>query len=1276
MVTGGTVILQSYLTWWTDANGDTLNDIYTNNFALNLEGLPAGNYTVAVEDDHGCFYNESTFLAPSVPLAVSATNDPILCAGASAAITPSSTGGVPYAPVTFEVNGAPLASSYPQGMYTITAKDAKGCTASTVLTITEPSVFPTSITVTACNSYLWNANGQTYTVSGTYSAIPSGCNSAITLNLTILDNTQSTTNVTAYAPYTWVVNGQTFPMSGTYTATSLNAAGCVHTHILILTLDNNFSINVIVDQPISCHGNDDGTATGEAFGDGPFLFGIDGGPITSPSNMFIGLNPGTHTICAKDIHGNVACGSALFIEPVPISITFTTDSVVSCNGNDGAVSGIISGGTIILQSYVTVWTNQAGDTLNDQFTNNFAQNLTDMPAGTYNVAVEDDNGCFYNEDVVLPGATPIQVSASFTSNGCSGNNVITFSAIGGVPYSPLTYMINGAPVAAAYPAGTYTVTATDEKGCTGSTMVTISGSSSISTNTNASACNVYVWSANGNTYTASGIYTAQFTSANGCDSISVLNLTILLSTSSTQSITECGSYTWNGITYTASGTYTYTSINAAGCVHTATLVLVLNQSTTNGNTTVTACNSYIWNGVTYTASGVYTKTSLNSAGCPNTATLILTINSTVNIALTASACTSYSWFGITYTISGVYTHSSTNSAGCIEIKTLTLTISPLTSVSVTTPTSVICSGASTSLTATGGTSFIWMPGSLSGSTVTVSPVSSTTYTVTASNAAGCTRTATKSISVLAKPTVTISASSNTICAGSNVTLSAGGASSYSWTPGGSTGSSLSVSPLVTTTYTVTGMNSSGCTNTATKTITVNPLPAISISVTSASICLGSSTVITAGGANTYSWMPGSLSGTSVTVTPTSTKTYTVTGTSTSGCTKTSTRTITVNALPTVTIATSDQVLCAGSPVTLTGGGASTYNWAPGTLTGTSITVSPTATTTYTVTGMNASGCTKTATRTIAVNQLTTAGSQTITSCNSYSWNGVTYTESGIYTFTSLNNSGCTNTATLTLTINSCSPVYPGSPAYSSSKEYIKTVQFNSISNVSGNDNGYGNYLANSTTVIKGTIVPITLKPGFETTTVYTEYWRVWIDWNYDGDWSDAGEMVAQGTSNSTASIQMNVQIPTTAVTNMPVHMRVIMRRGQYAPNAVVAGSGSEKGEVEDYTVVVSPVTARLHPEQVVDLSMNEENVLSEVNIYPNPVSSGQQDVTLTYELSKSSQVKVSVYLIDGKRISVMECQANEGENRNAIHLPVSTPGIYTIIISCDGVNLSRKLLVR
>ena len=95
------------------------------------------------------------------------------------------------------------------------------------------------MTETACDTYTWAANGQTYTASGTYTNVTTnaaGCPDTATLVLTINNSTSSTMNVTSATPYTWAANGQTYATSGTYTFVGTNAAGCTFTQTLNLII--------------------------------------------------------------------------------------------------------------------------------------------------------------------------------------------------------------------------------------------------------------------------------------------------------------------------------------------------------------------------------------------------------------------------------------------------------------------------------------------------------------------------------------------------------------------------------------------------------------------------------------------------------------------------------------------------------------------------------------------------------------------------------------------------------------------------------------------------------------------------------------------------------------------------------------------------------------------------------------------------------------------------------------------------------------------------------
>ncbi|MEZ4910989.1 MAG: T9SS type A sorting domain-containing protein [Saprospiraceae bacterium] len=169
----------------------------------------------------------------------------------------------------------------------------------------------------------------------------------------------------------------------------------------------------------------------------------------------------------------------------------------------------------------------------------------------------------------------------------------------------------------------------------------------------------------------------------------------------------------------------------------------------------------------------------------------------------------------------------------------------------------------------------------------------------------------------------------------------------------------------TTSYTVTVTNDKGCVSTTSVTVIVNPLPNGSISGDT-EICIGENTTLTAIGGSSYAWSTGD-SGASITVSPSSTTSYTATVTSDKGCVSTTSVTVIVNPLPSGSIS-GDTEICVGASTTLTASGGSNYAWSTG-QTGGSITVSPSSTTSYTVTVTSDKGCVSTTNVTVIVNQL-------------------------------------------------------------------------------------------------------------------------------------------------------------------------------------------------------------------------------------------------------------------------------------------------------------------
>jgi len=209
------------------------------------------------------------------------------------------------------------------------------------------------------------------------------------------------------------------------------------------------------------------------------------------------------------------------------------------------------------------------------------------------------------------------------------------------------------------------------------------------------------------------------------------------------------------------------------------------------------------------------------------------------------------------------------------------------------------------------------------------------------------------------PIPIISAIGDTICLGNFATITASGASNYLWS-NGSVLNPTTVNPVSTTTYTVTGTEL-GCTGTAIATVNVST--PINLGVNGPfTICDGSSVNLTANGANTYLWNTGEITN-SIIISPNSTTTYTVTGTS-GGCIDIETILVTVIPTPTIIITTSNDTICSGSSVMFTASGAISYVWSNAATTS-SIIVSPTFSTTYSVTGTSG-GCSAVETASVIV----------------------------------------------------------------------------------------------------------------------------------------------------------------------------------------------------------------------------------------------------------------------------------------------------------------------
>lgn len=198
------------------------------------------------------------------------------------------------------------------------------------------------------------------------------------------------------------------------------------------------------------------------------------------------------------------------------------------------------------------------------------------------------------------------------------------------------------------------------------------------------------------------------------------------------------------------------------------------------------------------------------------------------------------------------------------------------------PDKLICSGDSSVLSVGAFDQYLWSTGA-SSSSITIS--SAGVYSITVTDALGY--QASDSVALQLKPLPNVSAgiTDSVLCAGETTTLTATGATSYTWSSGAIT-STVQVVPPSTMVYTVTGLGANGCKNSDTVAVAVNQLPTLIVSSTSVTICSGQTTTLSATGAQTYSWSTGVM-GPDIVISPTTTVTYTLYGTDVYGCSNTS-----------------------------------------------------------------------------------------------------------------------------------------------------------------------------------------------------------------------------------------------------------------------------------------------------------------------------------------------------------------------------------------------------
>ena len=355
---------------------------------------------------------------------------------------------------------------------------------------------------------------------------------------------------------------------------------------------------------------------------------------------------------------------------------------------------------------------------------------------------------------------------------------------------------------------------------------------------------------------------------------------------------------------------------------------------------------------------------------------------TISISSTIESGVTYSWgflgsagvsfspntgtnTSISYTATSSFSIVVTATNACGTTTTMVQSITPyaLPSLTITTDYPSVCAGQPNGFHATGAQTYTWNPGYIINNMPSVN-YGSGIFTVTATDANGCVNSKTINYTEYPLPNVTAIANPTIICANKTGTLTAGGASSYTWTSGPTTQNYVVNSAGI---YTVTGQDINGCVNTKTVSLSVNPIPNVVAGYNfPATFCNGYTVTLISSGASTYSWTGGpSTSNYNVSTSGI----YTVTGTDGNGCSNTATIHPIFNPNPTVTISAPKTDFCHFQGGSITASGADNYAWTPSLVNGFNNFYNWGSTpivTTYTVRGTYFTGCADSTTVTITV----------------------------------------------------------------------------------------------------------------------------------------------------------------------------------------------------------------------------------------------------------------------------------------------------------------------
>ncbi|MEO5641694.1 MAG: PKD domain-containing protein [Bacteroidia bacterium] len=787
----------------------------------------------------------------------------------------------------------------------------------------------------------------------------------------------------------------TYSTGGSYTVTLIANGPCVATGtvsipVTILTTTAS-STNV------TCNGSNNGTATATPSGVGPFTYVWSPGGQTTPTAT--GLSPGTYTVTVNAPGSCAATASVTITQPSLITASQSQVNV-SCNTACNGMANVIASGGITPYTYL--WSPSGG-------TNATAVSLC---AGNYTCTITDFNGCMLGKTFTItqPSAlVTVQSQTNILCNAaCNGNANVTIS--GGVsPYSYQWSPSGGtASAASSLCAGNYTCLVTDADFCqtTASFIITQPSVLSVNATSTPEVCGGSNGTATANPSGGTASYTYQWAPSGGTNATAAS----LVAGSYTCTITDANGCSASAIATVAAGGGITTTISS--------LIDVTCNGGNNGSATAAVSGgsgpyNYTWSpsgGNASTATGLiagnYSVAVTDAFGCMSSATVIITqppalaamqfqtdvlcnaaCNGSASSAVTGGVAPyTYAWSPSGGTAAaanslcaGNYSCLITDANGCLLTLTFTITEPNALTLSVTASDASCfntCDGQ-VAVTPSGGTtaySFAWSTGC---TTSACNAVCAGSYSVTVSDANGCSAAASITVSQPAQLFITTSATDAhcNLPDGSVAANATGGTGtiSYQWISGPSTSGWNNLSA---NTYSVIATDQNNCSDTSAA--TVNNLNGVTASLTSQIdlSCFNSNNgalVFTPSGGNgpyTFAWTPNVSSSNSAT--GLAAGNYQVTITDSNGCSTTQTTIITQPAQLTIIANANTASVCAGTAVQLSSNGnggtpAYTYAWMPGPLAGSNQNIIPSVTTTYTAYIADVNGCSDSATVLVVVN---------------------------------------------------------------------------------------------------------------------------------------------------------------------------------------------------------------------------------------------------------------------------------------------------------------------